>query len=117
MLKSGCVEKAPCARTSFGSVAFGAPQAGVERPTVLGAARLRALGLSTPARPYGSLSAGGVGTGQLGGPSTELVCERSPSCPAADLFCRYSRRLFGYGSGGTAQVWSHYDPVGQAEQA
>ena len=58
----GAGQLGPCwigtlARTSFGSVAFGALQAGVESPTVLGAARLRALGLSTPARPYGSLSA------------------------------------------------------------
>ncbi|MDV7224108.1 hypothetical protein, partial [Streptomyces prunicolor] len=50
------VDQAPTRHTSIGSVAFGALGAGVESPTVLGAARLRALGLSTPARPYGSLS-------------------------------------------------------------
>ncbi|WP_043678029.1 hypothetical protein [Streptomyces xylophagus] len=42
--------------------------AGVESPTVLGAARLRALGLSTPARPYGSLSADAWGQPDLVGP-------------------------------------------------
>ena len=63
------------ARTSFGSVAFGALEAGVESPTVLGAARLRALGLSTPARPYGSLSAVHVGTVGLGGPATLVMVD------------------------------------------
>ena len=71
------------ARTSFGSVAYGALGAGVESPTVLGAARLRALGLSTPARSYGSLSAVHVGTVELGGPSPFVLVGGKQQDPGA----------------------------------
>jgi hypothetical protein len=63
----------PLACRMSGSVAYGAPSAGVETAIVLDPSGLRAFAVSTPARPFGSLAAGVVGTVEVGGHLTWVV--------------------------------------------